>query len=55
MHVVDKLLEKGSIVYTIPCAHTILLTVIQTVGGRECSDLTDNTACCYTDCWRKGA
>jgi len=34
---------------------TILLTVSQTIVGREQSDLMDNTICCCTDrCW-KGA
>ena len=35
------LLEERSIVHY--SAHTTLLTVMQTVGGRECSNLTDNT------------
>jgi len=33
---------------------TILLTVSQTVVGREQSDLIDNTICCCTDyCWKE--
>ena len=55
VHIVDKLSEEGSIAHTIPCAHITLLTVMQTVGGRECSNLTDNTIHYYTDCWRQVA
>ena len=55
VHIVDKLLEKGSIAHTIPCVHITLLTVMQTVGGRECSNLIDNTIHYYIDCWRQGA
>jgi len=54
VYIVDKLLEEESIAHTIPWAYITLLTVMQTVEGRELNDLLDNTAHCYIDYWRKG-